>query len=282
MEASDQVLINRENGEILIFPQDEIKDEENWIQKCIIGNLNQDPSANKIFYAKGDSQKLENFLRQEKEKTAQIIKERCLEHSKKCETCEVLSRRAESRKESALIKEIWENVEAEEIGDRKFVIKHTYKYRHDVSEVFPPWKSNIIEARKQAKKVIHKAKKQGNLSDLKEQIQKMENKGAFKVLNEDEIMELGELPHLFTQYNWVFNPNSESTPFRLITNTSAINSGTTISIEQMTPQKILNPMVNSLVRFSLYSVPLCADVASAYHCLLVDTQTALLRLFFWF
>ena len=106
------------------------------------------------------------------------------------------------------------------------------------------------------------------------QIKKMEDKGAFRVLNEQEILNLGELPHLFTQYNWVFNPNSESTPFRLITNTSAINSGTTISIEQMTPQKILNPMLNSLVRFSLYSVPLCADVASAYHCLLVDSQTA--------
>ena len=50
----------------------------------------------------------------------------------------------------------------------------------------------------------------------------------------------------------------------------------------MSPQKILNPMTNSLVRFSLYSVPLCADVESAYHGLLVDTQTALLRLFFWF
>ena len=50
----------------------------------------------------------------------------------------------------------------------------------------------------------------------------------------------------------------------------------------MSPQKILNPIVNTLVRFSLYSVPLCADVASAYHGLLVDTQTALLRLFFWF
>ena len=155
-------------------------------------------------------------------------------------------------------------------------------YRHDVSEVFPPWKSNIIEARIQAKKVIYKAKKHGNLSDLEAQIKKMEDKGAFKVLNEQEILKLGEQPHLFTQYNWVFNPNSESTPFRVITNTSAINSGTTISIEQMTPQKILNPMLNSLVRFSLYSVPLCADVASAYHCLLVDSQTALLRLFFWF
>ena len=43
-------------------------------------------------------------------------------------------------KQEDIIKEIWENVEAEEIGERKFVIKHTYKYRHDVSEVFPPWK----------------------------------------------------------------------------------------------------------------------------------------------
>ena len=110
----------------------------------------------------------------------------------------------------------------------------------------------------------------------------MEDKGAFKVLDEHEILKLSEQPHLFTQYNWVFNPNSESTPFRVITNTSAINCGTTISIEQLTPQKILNPMLNSLVRFSMYAVPLCADVASAYHCLLVDNQTALLRLFFWF
>ena len=39
LKASDQILINRESGEILIFPQDEIKAEEDWIQECIIGNL---------------------------------------------------------------------------------------------------------------------------------------------------------------------------------------------------------------------------------------------------
>ena len=134
------------------------------------------------------------------------------------------------------------------------MIKHTYLHRHDVAETFPPWRSNIKEARKQAKKVIFKAKKQGNLSDLEAQIEKMVAKGAFKTLNEDKILELGDKPHLFTQYN-----------------TSAINSGTTISIEQMTPTKILNPMLNYLVRFSLYPVPLCADIALAYHCILVDS-----------
>ena len=151
-----------------------------------------------------------------------------------------------------------------------------------MAETFPPWKSNVGEARNQAKRVIFKAKRQGNLSDLEAQIEKMISKGAIKQLYEKEILELGDKPHLFTLYNWVHNPTSQSTPFRVITNTSPINSGTTISIEQMSPQKIINPMVNSLVRFSLYSVSLCADVASAYHGLLVDTQTALLRLFFWF
>ena len=68
----------------------------------------------------------------------------------------------------------------------------------------------------------------------------------------------------------------------MITNPSSIHSGTTISMEQMSPSKVLNPMTNSLVRFSLYPVPLCADIAGAYHCILVDNQTSLLRLFMWF
>jgi hypothetical protein len=32
----------------------------------------------------------------------------------------------------------------------------------------------------------------------------------------------------------------------------------------------LNPQENSLIRFSLYSVPLCADIQGAYHTVLVD------------
>ena len=64
LKTSDQVLINRESGEILIFPQDEVENEEDWIQDCIIKNSNQNPIDSKILYGKGDSQKLENFLKQ--------------------------------------------------------------------------------------------------------------------------------------------------------------------------------------------------------------------------
>ena len=42
LEESNQVLINRESGEILIFPKDETKDEEDWIQKSIIERTSQE------------------------------------------------------------------------------------------------------------------------------------------------------------------------------------------------------------------------------------------------
>ena len=46
LEESSQVLINQESGEILIFPKDETKDEESWIQKSIIENPSQEQSNN--------------------------------------------------------------------------------------------------------------------------------------------------------------------------------------------------------------------------------------------
>ena len=88
MEESNQIFINRESGEILIYPRDKTKDEE-WIQKSVIEGIRHEDESDKVHYAKGDSLKLEKFLRQEHEATARIIKQKCLEHSKKCEACDV-------------------------------------------------------------------------------------------------------------------------------------------------------------------------------------------------
>ena len=112
----------------------------------IEGTRHEDES-DKIHYAKGDSLKLEKFLRQEREATARIIKQKCLEHSKKCEACDILSRRMESQRESTLIKKIWDIVSTEECPDGRYAIKHAYVHRHDIAETFPPWRSNVREAR---------------------------------------------------------------------------------------------------------------------------------------
>ena len=95
------------------------------------------------------------------------------------------------------------------------------------------------------------------------------------------MLDLAKHPHLFTFFNGVFNGNSASTPFRMISNTSNICSGTTISTEQLSPHQILNPQENGLVRFQLHEVPMASDVKGAYHTILVDTQSSFLRLFFY-
>ena len=109
----------------------------------------------------------------------------------------------------------------------------------------------------------------------------MVKQGYFQELKEEEILQLSTTPHLFTFYNYVFNGNSQSTPYRMISNTSNIAAGTTISVEQLSPSQILNPQENSLIRFQLYAVPLAGDVKSAYHTIKVDTASTYLRLFFW-
>ena len=97
MEDSDQIFINRESGEVLIYPRNEVEDEE-WIQKNVIERNKHKDEDDKAFYAKGDAMKLEKFLKQEHETTVRIIKQKCLEHSKKCEACDILSRRQDSHK----------------------------------------------------------------------------------------------------------------------------------------------------------------------------------------
>ena len=104
---------------------------------------------------------------------------------------------------------------------------------------------------------------------------------SFLELSEAENLDLANHQHLFCFYNYVLKSNSASTPYKRILNMSNISSETTISVEQLSPQQILNPQESGLVRFHLFAVQLAADVQSAYHTILVDIQYSFLRLFFW-
>ena len=111
--------------------------------------------------------------------------------------------------------------------------------------------------------MVQKPHRQGTLHLLEEQVNKMIKKKAFIELNEEEMLDLAKHPHLFTFFNWVFNENNASTPYRMISNTSNICSGTTISTEQLSPHQILNPQENGLFRFQLHEVPMASDVKGA-------------------
>ena len=105
IKEEDKVYINRQVGEVLIFPTDESQDE-NWIQEYVINKRNISKPQDFVFYSKSDSVKLEQFLKREQEGAAIIIKKKCLEHSKPCEACNILSKRQESNLENKLIRSI--------------------------------------------------------------------------------------------------------------------------------------------------------------------------------
>ena len=103
-----------------------------------------------------------------------------LGHSKPCEACSILSKRQESNRENKLILSIWNNAQAETGPDGKKKICHSYVHRHDVSETFSPYKSNVKEARAHAKKVIHKARREGCLDILEGQVEKIVKRGGIR------------------------------------------------------------------------------------------------------
>ena len=189
--------------------------------------------------------------------------------------------RQNHRREGNLISTIWDNVTAYSTPGDKFQIMHKYTYRHDPKVTYAPANSNIREAAGHSRKVIRKTAKNGSLPLLEAQVQKMIDKNSFIELTSQEILNLGMQSHLFCFYNYVVNSNSASTPYRMISKPSNVSSETTISVEQLSPQQILNPQESGPVRFHLFAVPLAADVKSAYHTIEVDFQSSFLRLFFW-
>ena len=254
--------------ELLILPEDvdgESKEEE----------------EEKVYYSKTDSLKLQKFLLEEQNHIWKKPRQQCNLHAQKCEVCDLLSRR-NSNRENELVQRTWDAVTAKEVEPGRHIITNNYQYRHDTSQTYEPAKSNIEEAQGHAKRVVRRAHRQGSLHLLDEQVNKMITKNCFKEMSTEEILALEDTPHHFTYYNWVNNPNSSSTPFRMITNTSSVSSCTTISTEQLSPSNVLNPQENGIIRFCLYPVPLCADIAGAYHTIDVDEASSMLRLFFYF
>ena len=197
--------------------------------------------------------------------------------------CELLSKDT-SNKESEIISRTWDAVTAEDThpGSGRYAITHEFQYRHNPEVTYHPTKSNINEAAAHARKVIRKAFKQGSLPILDEQVQKMIAKNCFQELSVEEIRELSSIPHHCVHFNWVHNSTFLSTPFWMVSNTSVVSNHTTLSTEQMAPSNVLNPQENVIVRFQLFPIPLCGDIAGAHHTIRVDTASSYLRLFFYY
>ena len=112
VKEEDRVLIRQQGNvqEVLVFPEGSEGSLDFWMQQQIV---EKSQHQDKIMYSKGDAIKLEKFLLQEGS-IETTIKKKCLKHSSKCETCDILSRQ-DHRKEGKLMSQTWDNVTASKL-----------------------------------------------------------------------------------------------------------------------------------------------------------------------
>ena len=272
--ADDDDRVYLSGDEILIFAP--TNNSENFLLKPQSEPVVPD---NRSFYTKADSESLQKFLLKESNYTPTVLR-KCITHRARCEACDILNMSTHHAQSDLMLK-MWQNVTATKQPDGTYQIYHKYCYRHDPSDTYRPENSNVIEAAGHSRRTVQRAVQNKSLDLLTQQVNKMITKEIFKELSDEEIINLGSRPHNFCMFNHVFNDKSVSTPYRMISNTSAVSASTTISVEMMTPKKVLNSQVGSLIRFRLYPIGLAGDIKSAYHTILVDLESTYLRLFFW-
>ena len=179
---------------------------------------------------------------------------------------------------------MWDNTTVQMIdGQERIFCKVTYKRPPEIT--FSPANSNIISATAAARRVVKGlAHKKGELDEYTAQIKKAVDQGTLKRLSPEEVEGLSTTPHFCTHHGVVYKPDSISSSVRLVNNTSVLVKGaaTNLSIESPPVSRYLNSMVDCIIHFLLYDVPLCADLKSAYRQLIVDDTTARLRLLVYF
>ena len=117
-DDNDSRIFIKSDNEVLLF---NCINSDSWIHEKIYQKI---PN---VYYSKTDSIKLEKFIQTENSLTS-VVKRKCMLHSSRCETCEILNRQ-NHRREGNLISTIWDNVTAYPVPGDKFQISHKYTYR---------------------------------------------------------------------------------------------------------------------------------------------------------
>ena len=227
-----------------------------------------------------------NLLQKYLEKEANHFdqpKRKCELHSIDCPECIILNKnKGKSEEEEKIIEKMSKGQKVIRKEDGTNLIEQTFFYKNDVDKVFGPQHSNMEKARQNTISLITKAKKVGAFETLTNQVQDAVDDGVFEELSPQEEEGLKSNTHNFTFVNYVESPQSNSTKFRLVSNTSTFNGGTSVSLESEAASNSLNVMETSLIRFCLYPIPIFGDLRKAYRAIAVDEKTAMLRLLYWF
>ena len=192
-----------------------------------------------------------------------------------CVNCKLLNQK-DFISEKERYQKMWDKCNAVLQPDGTSKIEVEYVFRGSVGEMFP--NSNYMAAVKNARLVSKKAESEGLGGILEEEIDSRVERGILEELSEQEIKRLEVEPHNFCNYSIVKNERSLSTKYRLVSNSSTMNNGKSVSTMELVPKKSLNPLMNVLYSFLLYPVCLTADISKSYEAISTKESSNIVRL----
>ena len=142
--------------------------------------------------------------------------------------------------------------------------------------------NNLGQAIKIAERLEKKLEKEGLTEQAEDVFQKMVDYGALRKLSQIEMDSwVGPVHYISIQH--VLNPGSETTPLRLVTNTSLVDPRSGLSLNGLLAKgpNCLADTYELLIRFRGYSKGLISDITKAYYALVTGLMEMHLRRVVW-
>ncbi|XP_071481170.1 uncharacterized protein [Diadema antillarum] len=151
-----------------------------------------------------------------------------------------------------------------------------------------PWQKEpdlLPDNKAQAERMLYaterKLAKNPNHADAYDrQIQEMVEMKFARKLSKDEVR-LYEGPVHYIAHHAVVRPEKQSTPIRIVFNSSASYQGHSLNDYWMKGPDLLNRLFGVLMRFREHEVALCADISKMYHRVMIPERDQHVHRFLW-
>ena len=112
------------------------------------------------------------------------------------------------------------------------------------------------------------------------QVEDMVRRGAARVVSDQELAEYSG-PKFYLSHFGVSNPNSKSTPLRIVYNSSARFHGHSLNDYLAKGPSMLNLLPGVLLRFRENNVGLVGDISKMFHAIEIPVEDQMTHLFLW-
>ena len=163
-------------------------------------------------------------------------------------------------------------------------VRVTYPYLKNMTEIFPPEKSNRSLAAKMALNLKRSLEKDGLLKEYTKSFLEMQDRGAIRELSDEECKQWEDSgnPINYCSHHGVLKESSATTKFRSVCNSSLSHSGTSLNACLAKGPTALSNLLHVILRFRAKPYVVISDLTKAYNSMRTSPLECHLRRLLWF